>query len=212
MLIDVWSDVVCPWCFIGKRRLEKALESIDKSIPIEIRHRAFQLDPRATEIRNTKDLLSEKYGIPLEGVNQMQAHVCKIADGEGLCYDLASTNSGNTANAHRLLAWAREVGKGQELLEIMFANYFEKSKGLFTDAELLDAVSEAGLDISEAKEVLNSDKYSESLAEDLAIAQEIGIGGVPFFVFDQKYGISGAEELEVFENTLKATIAEHQPN
>ena len=208
MLIDVWSDVVCPWCFIGKRRLEKALESIDKSIPIEIRHRAFQLDPRATEIRNTKDLLSEKYGIPLEGVDQMQAHVCKIADGEGLCYDLSNTNSGNTANAHRLLAWARELGKGQELLEIMFTNYFEKSKGLFTEAELLDAVSEAGLDISKAREILNSDKYSDSLAEDLAIAQEIGIGGVPFFVFDQKYGISGAEAFEVFQETISKTLSE----
>ena len=130
MLIDVWSDVVCPWCFIGKRRLEKALADIDKSIPIEIRHRAFQLDPRTTEIRNTKDLLAEKYGIPIEGVDQMQSHVCKIADGEGLCYDLSNTNSGNTATAHRLLAWARELGKGQELLEVMFTNYFEKSKGV----------------------------------------------------------------------------------
>ena len=208
MLIDVWSDVVCPWCFIGKRRLEKALSGIDKSIPIEIRHRAFQLDPRASEIRNTKDLLSEKYGIPLEGVDQMQAHVCKIADGEGLCYDLSNTNSGNTSNAHRLLAWAREKGKGQELLEIMFTNYFEKSKGVFTEEELLACVKEIGLDLTEAKDVINSDRYQDSLIEDLAIAQEIGIGGVPFFVFDQKYGISGAEALEVFEETLAKAISE----
>ena len=208
MLIDVWSDVVCPWCFIGKRRLEKALADIDKSVPIEIRHRAFQLDPRTTEIRNTKDLLAEKYGIPIEGVDQMQSHVCKIADGEGLCYDLSNTNSGNTATAHRLLAWARELGKGQELLEIMFTNYFEKSNGVFTEAELLALVSEAGLDTAEAKEIINSDRHAESLAEDQAIAQEIGIGGVPFFVFDQKYGISGAEDLEVFKETIAKTLEE----
>lgn len=208
MLIDVWSDVVCPWCFIGKRRLEKALESIDKSIPIEIRHRAFQLDPRATDIRKTKDLLAEKYGIPLEGVDQMQAHVCKIADGEGLCYDLSNTNSGNTATAHRLLAWAREKGSGQELLEIMFTNYFEKSKGVFTEDELLALVSEAGLNSEEAREVINSDRYLESLVEDQAIAQEIGIGGVPFFVFDQKYGISGAEDLSIFKETIQKSLEE----
>jgi len=208
MLIDVWSDVVCPWCFIGKRRLEKALADIDKSIPIEIRHRAFQLDPRTTEIRNTKDLLAEKYGIPIEGVEQMQSHVCKIADGEGLCYDLSNTNSGNTATAHRLLAWARELGKGQELLEVMFTNYFEKSKGVFTETELLELVAEAGLSTETAKEIINSDRYAESLAEDQAIAQEIGIGGVPFFVFDQKYGISGAEDLEVFKETIAKTLEE----
>ena len=208
MLIDVWSDVVCPWCFIGKRRLEKALESIDKSIPIEIRHRAFQLDPRATDIRKTKDLLAEKYGIPLEGVDQMQAHVCKIADGEGLCYDLSNTNSGNTATAHRLLAWAREKGSGQELLEIMFTNYFEKSKGVFTEDELLALVAEAGLNTKEAREVINSDRYLESPVEDQAIAQEIGIGGVPFFVFDQKYGISGAEDLSIFKETIQKSLEE----
>ena len=208
MLIDVWSDVVCPWCFIGKRRLEKALEGIDKSIPIEIRHRAFQLDPRATDIRKTKDLLAEKYGIPLEGVDQMQAHVCKIADGEGLCYDLTNTNSGNTATAHRLLAWAREKGSGQELLEIMFTNYFEKSKGVFTEDELLALVAEAGLNSEEAREVINSDRYLESLVEDQAIAQEIGIGGVPFFVFDQKYGISGAEDLSIFKETIQKSLEE----
>ena len=208
MLIDVWSDVVCPWCFIGKRRLEKALAEIDKSIPIEIRHRAFQLDPRTTEIRNTKDLLAEKYGIPIEGVDQMQSHVCKIADGEGLCYDLSNTNSGNTATAHRLLAWARELGKGQELLEVLFTNYFEKSKGVFTETELLELVAEAGLSTETAKEIINSDRYAESLAEDQAIAQEIGIGGVPFFVFDQKYGISGAEDLEVFKETIAKTLEE----
>ncbi len=208
MLIDVWSDVVCPWCFIGKRRLEKALADIDKSVPIEIRHRAFQLDPRTTEIRNTKDLLAEKYGIPIEGVDQMQSHVCKIADGEGLCYDLSNTNSGNTATAHRLLAWARELGKGQELLEIMFTNYFEKSKGVFTETELLELVAEAGLSTEIAKEIINSDRYADSLAEDQAIAQEIGIGGVPFFVFDQKYGISGAEDLEVFKETIAKTLEE----
>ena len=208
MLIDVWSDVVCPWCFIGKRRLEKALSELDKSVPIEIRHRAFQLDPSATEIMETRELLSQKYGVPLEGVDQMQARVCSIADGEGLCYDLSHTLSGNTANAHRLLAWARENGKGYELLEIMFSSYFEKSKALFSNEDLLPLVAEAGLDVKEAEDILNSNRYAESLAEDNEIAREIGIGGVPFFVFDQKYGINGAEDSEVFQETIAKTLAE----
>jgi predicted DsbA family dithiol-disulfide isomerase len=111
MIIDVWSDVVCPWCFIGKRRLEKALAGFAFKDQITIRHRAFQLQPDAQEVVPTHQHLSEKYRIAPEQVREMQANVCAVADGEGLCYNLDDTLSGNTFDAHRLLAWSATIGK-----------------------------------------------------------------------------------------------------
>ena len=131
MIIDVWSDVVCPWCFIGKRRLEKALSTFAHKDEVIIRHRAFQLQPDIKTTVPTSALLSEKYNLNPSAVKEMQANVCAIADGEGLCYDLDETLSGNTFDAHRLLLWAATIGKQEELLEAMYSAYFEKSKALF---------------------------------------------------------------------------------
>ena len=117
MIIEVWSDVVCPWCFIGKRRLEKAIAKLPDPSVIEVRHRAFQLQPDITETIPTSQHLAEKYRVSPEQVAEMQANVCSIADGEGLCYDLKNTLSGNTLDAHRLVLWAAGKGKQQELLE-----------------------------------------------------------------------------------------------
>ena len=111
MIIDVWSDVVCPWCFIGKRRLEKALAAFCHSDQITIRHRAFQLQPDIKQTVPTHKHLSEKYNLGDTQVKEMQANVCAIADGEGLCYNLDDTLSGNTFDAHRLLLWAATIGK-----------------------------------------------------------------------------------------------------
>ncbi len=109
MIIDVWSDVVCPWCFIGKRRLEKALEQFGHKEDVVIRHRAFQLQPDAKETVSTKKHLAEKYRVSPEQVKEMQANVCAVADGEGLCYNLDDTLSGNTFDAHRVLLWASTI-------------------------------------------------------------------------------------------------------
>ena len=124
MIIDVWADVVCPWCFIGKRRLEKALETFVHRDQVTIRHRAFQLQPDIKETVLTKNYLAEKYQASVEQVTQMQANVCAVADGEGLCYNLDETYSGNTFDAHRLLLWSATEGKQHELLEAVFSNYF----------------------------------------------------------------------------------------
>ena len=110
MIIDVWADVVCPWCFIGKRRLEKALSTLPHRDQITVRHRAFQLDPNAKEVLPTSELLESKYNATPDQVRQMQANVCAVADGEGLCYQLDGTLSGNTFDAHRLLLWSASIG------------------------------------------------------------------------------------------------------
>ena len=210
MIIDVWSDVVCPWCFIGKRRLEKALANIplDVRSGIEVRHRAFQLQPDLQVTTPTSALLAQKYQLDIEQVHAMQANVCSIADGEGLCYELDNTLSGNTADAHRLLAWAKELGKEDILLEAMYSGYFEKSKPLFSHEDLLAIVSDAGLDIAAAKAILDSEKFADQVKADAQLAGQLGASGVPFFVVDMKYGISGAQPLEVFEATIAQALAE----
>jgi len=210
MIIDVWSDVVCPWCFIGKRRLEKALANVPPAIraTIEVRHRAFQLQPDITETTPTSQLLAQKYKLDIDQVREMQANVCSIADGEGLCYELDNTLSGNTADAHRLLAWAKELGKEDVLLEAMYSGYFEKSKPLFSHEDLLAIVEEAGLDKAQAKELLESDKFADQVKADHQLAAQLGANGVPFFVVDMKYGISGAQPLEVFEATIAKALTE----
>ncbi|MEN9324710.1 MAG: hypothetical protein RL414_464 [Actinomycetota bacterium] len=212
MIVDVWSDVVCPWCFIGKRRLEKGIDALKASHPevdITVRHRAFQLQPDIEGVVPTAEHLAEKYRVDAEQVKAMQANVCSIADGEGLCYDLDNTLSGNTMDAHRVLKWAESTGMAQELLEKMYSAYFEQSRPLFTHADILAITDELNLDHDSVLAVLNSDHYRDLVEEDISIARQLGANGVPFFVIDMKYGISGAQPQEVFTQTLATALAEN---
>jgi predicted DsbA family dithiol-disulfide isomerase len=202
MIIDVWADVVCPWCFIGKRRLEKALETFPHRDHVTIRHRAFQLQPDIQDTVPTKKYLAEKYQTSMEQVTQMQANVCAVADGEGLCYQLDETLSGNTFDAHRLLLWAANFEKQEELLEALFSNYFEKSLPVFSHSDLVSAAVGVGIDADKADDLLTSNLYADEVIADRNLASQLGATGVPFFVFDMKYGISGAQPLEAFHQTL----------
>lgn len=204
VLVEVWSDVVCPWCFIGRRRLQSALKSFEHADDVTVVHRAFQLQPNATGVVPTSAHLAEKYGVSAAQVQQMQRNVCTIADGEGLCYDLDATLSGNTRDAHRLLLWAQENGSAETLLELMYSGYFEHGRSLFTHDDLLTFVDEAGLDREGAVAVLGSDAFADEVAEHARTAAALGANGVPFFVFDRRYGISGAQPLEAFTQTLEA--------
>ena len=208
MIIDVWADVVCPWCFIGKRRLEKALASFEFRDHVTVRHRAFQLQPDIKETVRTKAYLAEKYLATPEQVTAMQANVCALADGEGLCYNLDETLSGNTFDAHRLLLWAASLGKQEELLEVLFSNYFEKSKGVFSHTDLVAAAISVGIDADKADDLLTSDHYADEVISDRNLAAQLGATGVPFFVFDMKFGISGAQPLEAFTQTLQSAWAQ----
>ena len=154
MIIDIWSDVVCPWCFIGKRRLEKALSQFEHRDEVVIRHRAFQLQPDIDTTQPTKAYLAEKYRMAEAQVEEMQANVCAIADGEGLCYNLDETLSGNTFDAHRLLLWAQTIGKQDQLLEVMYSAYFEKSLPLFSHEDLIQVCSAAGIDEGDVRAIL----------------------------------------------------------
>ena len=205
MHIDVWSDVVCPWCFIGRRRLQKAIARIGAEVTVK--HRAFQLQPDLQETVPTKELLASKYRISEIEVQSMQSNVCSIADGEGLCYDLSETQSGNTRDAHRLLLWAESCGKQDELLELMYSSYFEKKRSLFSHQDLLSITDACGIKQEEARAILNSESYQAEFDADIALARQLGITGVPFYAIDMRYGISGAQPDEVFFETLKEAMS-----
>jgi len=203
MIIDVWSDVVCPWCYIGRRRLQKALADFPNREDVTIRHRAFQLQPDISATEPTSQLLAKKYGVAPAQVKEMQANVCAVADGEGLCYNLDETLSGNTLDAHRLLLWAEGNGKQEELLEAMYSAYFEKSQPLFSHDDLLAITDLVGIDHASAKALLDSDNFHDKVLEDGELAKQLGATGVPFFVVDMKFGISGAQPVEAFTQTLE---------
>ena len=197
--IDVWSDVVCPWCFIGRRRLQKAIASHAAGREVIVRHRAFQLQPDARDVVRTDEMLASKYKVDKAQVAAMQANVCSIADGEGLCYDLTETFSGNTADAHRLILWAEEFGRGDDLLEAIYSAYFEKKRSIFSHDDLIAIAKEIGVDGEQAAELLNSDRFIDQVKEDQNLAHQLGANGVPFYVIDMKFGISGAQPQEHFD-------------
>lgn len=199
--IEIWSDVVCPWCYIGKRRLEQALAA--EPGPVHITHRAFQLDPGASsEGRRTVEVLAQKFRTGPQQVAQMMSQVTEVASSVGLEYRLDHTLSGNTAPAHRLLLWAQDLGKGQELLEALYAGYFTDALPIFTADDLMPFVEQVGLDTDAARSLLAADDYLDRVISDQQVAAELGATGVPFFVLDARLGISGAQPAEVFSQAL----------
>lgn len=206
MIIEVWSDVVCPWCFIGRRRLQKAIANLPTGTEVQVEHRAFQLNPAANETVSTQKMLAEKYRVSPDQVTQMQANVCQIADGEGLCYDLSETLSGNTKDAHRLLLWANAKNKQDELLEAMYSSYFEKSGSLFDHQVLSDLAASVGLEKADALNLLSSSHFAGEVDVDQQTAQQFGANGVPFYVIDRKFAISGAQPQEIFDQTLEKAL------
>ena len=210
MIIDVWSDVVCPWCFIGKRRLEKALSEFAHRDDVIIRHRAFQLQPDVKEVVPTSQHLADKYKVSSEQVKEMQSNVCAVADGEGLCYNLDNTLSGNTFDAHRVLLYAATIGKQDQLLEAMYSSYFEKSLPLFSHQDICSVAESVGISQVDVMNILESDQFTNEVLADRDLASQLGATGVPFFVVDMKYGISGAQPLEAFVETIKAAWNERE--
>ncbi len=208
MEVEVWSDVVCPWCFIGKRRLESALASFPGGEEVVVRHRAFQLDPGAVSVgRPTVDVLAEKYGIDREQAIEMMSDVTDVAAEVGLRYQLDRTLSGNTRDAHRVLLWAQERGFGPALLESMFTAYFEQGQPVFTLTDLEPLLTGVGLDAAEAREMLASDSFEADVLSDQALAGQLGARGVPFFVVDRKVGVAGAQPEAVLVSALEQAAA-----
>ena len=213
MQIEVWSDVVCPWCFIGKRRLETALERFPHRDQVEVIWRSFQLDPTIPEgeTHPTLPALAAKYGTSEDAMRANMAQVEQIAAGEGLEYHLPDGVSGNTLRAHELLHFAAEHGLRNELKERLLHAHFEEGRSVFDVDSLVALGAEVGLDETEAREVLGDRRYLAAVHEDAATAQALGATGVPFFVVDRKYGAAGAQPAELLLQILERAWADANP-
>jgi predicted DsbA family dithiol-disulfide isomerase len=204
MHIEIWADVVCPWCYLGTRRLEKALEDFPDRDDVQITHRSFQLDPSAARDRTvpTSELLSGRYGMSAEQVEATQRDLERTAAGDGLEYHLVGTLSGNTRDAHRVLHLARERGLSEEANDRFYRAYFTEGRSVFDHESLTDLAVDAGLDRGEVAAVLAGDAYGDAVDAEGHEAQALGATGVPFVVIDRRYGISGAQPVEVFAEAL----------
>jgi predicted DsbA family dithiol-disulfide isomerase len=201
--VEIWSDVVCPWCYIGKRRFEAAVEQFDGEV--EVTWRSFELDPHAPAIREhtATEHLAAKYGMSVEQAEASHAQMTALAAQEGLEYHFERARGGNSFDAHRLIHLAAGHGRQDEAIERLMRGYF--TEGLpIGDREALSALAaELGLDGA----ALEGDDYSDAVRADEELAQRIGIQGVPFFVLDRRYGVSGAQPAEILVQALEKACA-----
>ncbi len=198
MKVEIWSDVVCPWCYIGKRHFEQALARFEHRDEVEVVWRSYELDPTAPPVREgtTADYLSAKYGWSKEQVDQAHERVEGIAAQSGLEYHLDSTRGGNSFDAHRLLHLAAEYGKQDELKEALLRAYFTDNEAVGDPVALTKVALATGLDEAEVTETLASDRFADAVRDDEQRARLLGISGVPFFAIDEAYGVSGAQPAE----------------
>jgi predicted DsbA family dithiol-disulfide isomerase len=213
MKIEIWSDIACPWCFIGKRRFETALEGFEHKDQIDVEWRSYQLDPTLPEHYDgtETEYLSRIKGMPQDQVKQMFGHVTAQAAGEGLNYDFDKVVVANSFTAHRFLHLAKEHGLMDHAKEALLSGHFEQGKDI-GDAEYLVSTGVAlGLDEAEIRETLAGDRFATEVRADIAEARALGVNGVPFFVLDRKYGISGAQPAEAFAQAIRQAWNERSP-
>jgi predicted DsbA family dithiol-disulfide isomerase len=212
--IDIWSDIVCPWCYIGKRRMETGLAEFARTVPdappVEVEFHSFQLSPDMPDDfeGSAVEYLARHKGIPAAQARQMQDHVVGLAAAEGLAYDFDRLRPANTAAAHQLLHLAKGRSVQSAVKERLMAAHFVEGRHVGRPEELAELGVECGLDAAEILEVLERGAYRDAVEEDRRTAARIGISGVPFFVIDGRYGISGAQPPEVFVQVLSDIAAE----
>ncbi len=211
MKIEIWSDVVCPFCYIGKRKLEKALSNFPNKGDIEIEWKSFQLNPdqKTNPSLNTIEYLATSKGWTMEQTREITSNVVEMAKTEGLEFDFDNAVVANTKNAHRLIHHAKSHGKGGEMKERLLSAYFSEGKNIDDAATLTSLGKEIGLADAEIKRVLESNQYEEEVELDSYESRQMGVRGVPFFVLDRKYAISGAQPDEVFTQTLEKSWNEY---
>lgn len=208
--VQIWSDIMCPFCYIGKRRIEGALANFKHNKYVEIEWKSFQLDPsfQASENDDMVKHLANKYGKDAIWAQGMLEDMTQNAKSSGLDFHFEKSILTNSHNAHRLLHLAKKHQLGNELKEQLLKAYLTDGKNV-NDLETLSNLGQlVGLDKTSVEEVLHSDAFSNEVKQDIATAQKIGVQGVPFFVFDNKYAISGAQPVEVFLETLEKTWEE----
>ena len=209
MIVEVWSDVACPWCYIGKRRFERALAGFDRAADVEVAWRSFQLDPTIPrgERRAHDATLAEKYGASADQVRVMNERVTALAAAEGLEYHFERYVTVNTLDAHRITHLAAVHGLGPAMHERLLHGQLVDGEVLDDPDTLVRLASEVGVPAEEARRVVETDAYAEEVADDIRLARAIGVNGVPFFAIDRRFGISGAQPSEVFAQALEEARA-----
>lgn len=210
MKIEIWSDVMCPFCYIGKRRFEEALQNFEHKDNVEIEWKSFQLNPdlKTDPDLNINQYLADVKGWTLDYAKQLNQQVTEMAAGVGLTYDFDKAVVANSFDAHRFAHLAKKHGLGDEAEEMLFKAYFTEGKNIADQATLMELGIEMGLDEGEVKQILESGAYAGEVKEDIDEAQQLGVRGVPFFVFDRKYAVSGAQMVPVFTETLEKAYKE----
>jgi predicted DsbA family dithiol-disulfide isomerase len=205
MDVEVWSDIACPWCYVGKRRLEAALAKFEPRDAVNVRWRSFELDPNAPAQREVDCAthLATKYGTSLDEAHAMQQRMDGVAAGEGLEMHSELTRGGNTFDAHRLLHLARAHGVQDAVKERFMRAYHVEGEPIGSPETLERLAVEAGLDAGDVREVLAGDRYAEEVRDDERTAAALGIQGVPFFVVDRGFGASGAQSPEILGELLR---------
>ncbi|HEY6495218.1 MAG TPA: DsbA family oxidoreductase [Trebonia sp.] len=203
MRVDIWSDVICPWCYVGKARFEKALSSFPHRDQVEVVFHSFELDPNSPRGQRESNLamLSQKFGKSQAEALAMDDQVGSLARAEGLGFDSARP-VGNTFDIHRVLHLGLDRGVQDELVGAVNEAYFGQARDVFDRDVLVEVAAGAGLDADEVTKVLEGDGYADAVRQDELQARQIGIGGVPFFVFDMALGASGAQPTELFASAL----------
>ena len=210
--IQIWSDIMCPYCYIGKRRIEGALAQFSHNEAVEIEWKSFQLDASfvASANDNMAEHLAEKYRKDKEWAQEMMDSMTQNAKNSGLDFHFEKAIMANSFNAHRLLHLAKKNKVSNELEELLFKAYLTDGKNINDLETLTQLGQQVGLDTKEIDIVLQSDAYAKEVKEDIEMAQSIGVQGVPFFVFDNKYAVSGAQHVETFVKTLEKAWEEGQ--
>lgn len=208
--VEIWSDVACPWCWVGKRHLEEAAASLDR--PVEIRWRAFELDSSAPKELDTSvdyvDRLARKYGTSRDGAQQMIDRMTEVGRQRGLDFRFDRARPGNTFDAHRLLAWAAGSDKQTALKERLFEAYMHEGKSVADHETLVQIAEDVGLDPERAQSILSSDDFAQEARHDEATAGHLGVTGVPFFVVEGRIGVQGAQPPEVLLSAFEKAIAD----
>ena len=216
MLVEIWSDVVCPWCFVGKRRFGQALAGFEHRDDVTVVHRAFQLDPSAESDHpgdaapSHTERLAAKFGTDTTRIESMHEQMTELGAADGIDFRFDAVQSANTVDAHRLLHLATDLGLGGEVLERFYAAVFTDGEAMGDHDTLRRVAVDAGLPAADVDDVLGSERYSAEVVEDLSRARGMGISGVPFFVLDGKYGVSGAQSVEVLSGALEQAYAARQ--
>ncbi|OAA18365.1 putative dithiol-disulfide isomerase involved in polyketide biosynthesis [Frankia sp. EI5c] len=205
MKIEVWSDIVCPWCYIGKRRLEAALARYERAGEVEVVWRSFQLDPTQPRGENipTSAMLARKYGVAPSEVRTMNDRVSALAAEEGLTYQLDRAVTANTFDAHRLVHFAAAHGLADPMKERLLRAVLVDGSAADDLGTLVRLATEVGLPADATRDVLNGDTYADDVHHDIQQARTLGIRGVPFYAVDRAYGISGAQPVETILDTLR---------